>query len=83
MEPQSVIESVKKKFVHAVEHYHEQLKSLRTGRASSAMLEGVFVEVYGEGILLLGESGVGKSETAIELVKRGHRLIADDAASGR
>ncbi len=40
---------------------------------------GVFVEVYGEGILLLGESGVGKSETAIELVKRGHQLIADDA----
>ena len=40
---------------------------------------GVLVEVYGEGILLLGESGVGKSETAIELLKRGHRLIADDA----
>ena len=40
---------------------------------------GVLIEVYGEGILLLGESGVGKSETAIELVKRGHRLIADDA----
>ena len=40
---------------------------------------GVLVEVYGEGILLIGESGVGKSETAIELVKRGHRLIADDA----
>ena len=40
---------------------------------------GVFVEVYGEGILLVGDSGVGKSETAIELVKRGHRLIADDA----
>ncbi len=40
---------------------------------------GVLVEVYGEGVLLLGESGVGKSETAIELVKRGHRLIADDA----
>ena len=40
---------------------------------------GVFVEVYGEGILILGDSGVGKSETAIELVKRGHRLIADDA----
>jgi len=39
----------------------------------------VFVEVYGEGILILGDSGVGKSETAIELVKRGHRLIADDA----
>lgn len=40
---------------------------------------GVLIEVYGEGVLLLGESGVGKSETAIELVKRGHRLIADDA----
>jgi HPr kinase/phosphorylase len=39
---------------------------------------GVLVEVYGEGILILGESGVGKSETALELVKRGHRLIADD-----
>ncbi|MBC3515722.1 HPr(Ser) kinase/phosphatase [Neobittarella massiliensis] len=44
---------------------------------------GVLVEVYGEGILLLGESGVGKSETAIELVKRGHRLIADDAVELR
>ena len=40
---------------------------------------GVLVEVYGEGILLVGDSGVGKSETAIELIKRGHRLIADDA----
>ena len=40
---------------------------------------GVLVEVYGEGILLLGDSGIGKSETAIELLKRGHRLIADDA----
>ncbi len=44
---------------------------------------GVLVEVYGEGVLLLGESGVGKSETAIELVKRGHRLIADDAVEIR
>ena len=44
---------------------------------------GVLVEVYGEGVLLLGESGVGKSETAIELVKRGHRLIADDAVELR
>jgi HPr kinase/phosphorylase len=38
----------------------------------------VFVEVYGEGVLILGESGVGKSETALELVKRGHRLVTDD-----
>lgn len=44
---------------------------------------GVLVEVYGEGVLMLGESGVGKSETAIELVKRGHRLIADDAVEIR
>lgn len=44
---------------------------------------GVLVEVYGEGLLLLGESGVGKSEAAIELVKRGHRLIADDAVEIR
>ena len=40
---------------------------------------GVLVEVYGEGLLLMGESGIGKSETAAELLKRGHRLIADDA----
>src|SRR5699024_10450429 len=44
---------------------------------------GVFIEVYGEGILILGDSGVGKSETAVELVKRGHRLIADDAVELR
>ena len=41
------------------------------------------MEVYGEGILLVGDSGVGKSETAIELIKRGHRLIADDAVEIR
>lgn len=40
---------------------------------------GVLVEVHGEGILILGDSGVGKSETAVELVKRGHRFVADDA----
>ena len=44
---------------------------------------GVLVEVYGEGMLIIGESGVGKSETAIELIKRGHRLIADDAVEIR
>ena len=43
----------------------------------------MLVEVYGEGMLILGDSGVGKSETAIELVKRGHRLIADDAVEIR
>lgn len=44
---------------------------------------GVLVEVYGEGVLIVGESGAGKSETAIELIKRGHRLIADDAVEIR
>ncbi len=44
---------------------------------------GVLVEVYGEGLLIVGDSGVGKSETAIELIKRGHRLIADDAVEIR
>jgi HPr kinase/phosphorylase len=44
---------------------------------------GVLVEIYGEGVLILGESGVGKSETAIELVKRGHRLVADDSVEIR
>jgi len=44
---------------------------------------GVFVEIYGEGVLLTGDSGVGKSETAVELVKRGHRLVADDAVEIR
>lgn len=44
---------------------------------------GVLMEVYGEGVMIMGESGVGKSETAIELIKRGHRLVADDAVEIR
>lgn len=52
---------------------------LNTELAPRTTMHGVLVEIYGEGVLLLGSSGVGKSETAIELVKRGHRLIADDA----
>ena len=55
------------------------IASLNIHLAPRITRHGVLVEVYGEGILILGESGVGKSETAIELVKRGHRLIADDA----
>ena len=54
------------------------IASLNTHLAPRVTQHGVLVEVYGEGMLLLGDSGVGKSETAIELVKRGHRLIADD-----
>ena len=55
------------------------IASLNTSLAPRITRHGVLVEVYGEGMLILGESGIGKSETAIELVKRGHRLIADDA----
>ncbi len=55
------------------------IASLNTHLAPRITRHGGLVEVYGEGLLLLGDSGIGKSETAIELVKRGHRLIADDA----
>ena len=52
---------------------------LKGALAPRVTRHGVLVEVYGEGILLIGDSGIGKSETAVELLKRGHRLIADDA----
>ncbi|MBC7765789.1 MAG: HPr(Ser) kinase/phosphatase [Hyphomonadaceae bacterium] len=52
---------------------------LHTWLAPRITQHGVLIEAYGEGVLMLGESGVGKSETAVELVKRGHRLVADDA----
>ncbi|MDL2273577.1 HPr(Ser) kinase/phosphatase [Oscillospiraceae bacterium OttesenSCG-928-G22] len=55
------------------------IASLKVQLAPRITRHGVLMEVYGEGILLTGDSGVGKSENAIELVKRGHRLIADDA----
>lgn len=58
---------------------NDLVAALKLYLSPSITRHGVFVEVYGEGVLLLGESGVGKSETAIELVKRGHRLVADDA----
>lgn len=46
--------------------------------APATAIHGVLVDVYGVGVLITGKSGVGKSETALELVKRGHRLVADD-----
>lgn len=51
--------------------------------APQTTIHGVLVEVFGMGVLILGKSGVGKSETALELVKRGHRLVADDAVEIR
>lgn len=59
------------------------IASLNLSLAPCVTRHGVLVEVYGEGVLLLGESGVGKSETAVELIKRGHRLVADDAVEIR
>lgn len=56
---------------------------LNTELAERITRHGVLVEVYGEGVLIVGDSGVGKSETAVELIKRGHRLIADDAVEIR
>jgi len=61
----------------------DMLTTLRVWLAPRVTRHGVLVEIYGEGILILGDSGIGKSETAIELVKRGHRLIADDAVEIR
>ena len=56
---------------------------LKDSLAPRITRHGVLVEVYGEGILLMGDSGIGKSEAAVELLKRGHRLIADDAVEIR
>ena len=55
------------------------ISSLRSHLAPRTTMHGVLVEIYGEGVLLTGDSGIGKSETALELIKRGHRLVADDA----
>ena len=59
------------------------IRYLNTQLAPTKTRHGVLCEIYGEGILIMGESGVGKSEAAIELVKRGHRLVADDAVEIR
>ena len=59
------------------------ISTLNLALAPRITRHGVLVEVYGEGILILGDSGIGKSELAIELVKRGHRLVADDAVELR
>ena len=64
---------------HTTEIMSEVIRIVKRAVAPRVTQSGVLVEVYGIGLLLMGESGVGKSEAAIELLKRGHRLIADDA----
>lgn len=59
------------------------IECLRNHFAPRCTIHGVLVEIYGEGVLITGDSGIGKSETALELIKRGHRLIADDAVEIR
>ena len=61
----------------------EIITYLKAALAPMVTRHGVLMEVYGEGLLLIGDSGIGKSEAAIELLKRGHRLIADDAVEIR
>lgn len=65
--------------VDTSEFMAQLIGTLKLALAPRITRHGVLVEVHGEGILLLGDSGIGKSETALELIKRGHRLIADDA----
>ncbi len=62
---------------------NELLRYLRVQLAPTITKHGVLVDIYGEGVLIMGESGIGKSETALELVKRGHRLVADDSVEIR
>lgn len=57
----------------------ELTRWLNVQLAPTITIHGVLVDVYGEGVLIMGESGIGKSEAALELIKRGHRLVADDA----
>ena len=57
----------------------EVIRWLKVQLAPRLTMHGVLVDVYGEGLLIIGESGIGKSEMALELIKRGHRLVADDA----
>jgi HPr kinase/phosphorylase len=61
----------------------EVIRWLNVELAPCITIHGVLVDVYGEGILIMGESGIGKSEAALELIKRGHRLITDDVVEIR
>ena len=91
IEPLAEMYECAKKYEVALLRSTESTSTMMSGLISILNVElaprvtrhGVLVEVYGEVILILGDSGVGKSETAVELVKRGHRLIADDAVDLR
>lgn len=61
----------------------EIIRRLNVELAPCISIHGVLVDVYGEGVLIMGESGIGKSEAALELIKRGHRLVSDDVVEIR
>ena len=61
----------------------EVIRWLKVQLAPTISIHGVLVDVYGEGVLIIGESGIGKSEAALELIKRGHRLVSDDVVEIR
>ena len=61
----------------------EVIRWLNVELAPCISIHGVLVDVYGEGVLIMGESGIGKSEAALELIKRGHRLVTDDVVEIR
>ena len=67
----------------AVEFTSLAIDDLNHELAPMITRHGVLLDVYGEGVIIMGDSGIGKSETAIELIKRGHRLVADDAVEIR
>ena len=57
---------------------NKEIRTLQSELAPRISIHGVLVDVFGEGVLIIGESGIGKSEAALELIKRGHRLVSDD-----
>lgn len=87
LEPEQMLLEVALKYSVPILQYHgttssfmaEVIRWLKVQLAPTITIHGVLVDVYGEGVLIMGESGIGKSEAALELIKRGHRLVSDDA----
>lgn len=87
LEPEQMLLEIALKYSVPVLQYHgttssfmaESIRWLKVQLAPTITIHGVLVDVYGEGVLIMGESGIGKSEAALELIKRGHRLVSDDA----
>ncbi len=69
--------------IHTSEFTAEIIRWLNVALAPCISIHGVLVDVYGVGVLIMGESGIGKSEAALELIKRGHRLVSDDVVEIR